>query len=797
MEDNELQFIEDNETENETENESSILTEFVERKQYSESKRSNEISILKELENFARSKQYNQLLKPSLTSDYNDDEIPHSQKEVKENANEFGIKVEVYENGDRIDSIDDAENAEITEDIEFRGTNILSHAVNLKAGNNMNLNPQPEVSTENPHDTQKIEKVQALLDTIWEKQNLQDHVNEQIYIAKLKPLTITHFEWDNNIKNIPTASPEMKTQGDFTVKIVDPINIWWDPSAYKIQDMDYFIIATSMTLTKLRNNFKGNPEILAKLTKERLEKAEPITEGTEGSVDSYDDTQILSNPQDPLYTLFTYYTKEINDEGEVIISCHYILGTEELLYSVDDIGIPFFPLAALRDFKIPQSFFGYSTGQAVLPYQKYLTILEIKEAKLLKAKGKEIVLMNKEFGLNSDIIKSFFEDRDAGSVLIAGVDYKNKNTPIHNQFSKITIGENEIDFLQKLQQFTIELSNKTLGITDAYEASSFGSQQTKGGVSSIISKANTIDSTITNNLNVYLKELFNIILAYLKFNYTPRAFSVNMESKTAQSRKYPEGIFQEDRQNQLSLNPSGTPNFGPSLEGGQGKPAIDAGMQQALAQGAAPDMGGMPTPNNEGQAELEGLLAQGTPPMGGMEEMMGQGIPQSGMGEMMGMAQPPSPTDKFRTLTVDPATTTEGETANEFAESDFDIDVDIYNQTSSQKAKNDEYMLNYIDRKQQQGMAPPELLRTVWSQVGFSNQFINKAVKAEKDQQEKMEQQQQAQQQQAQQMQAATMMNQQSMGQDKIKADLVKGLISQAGQQQKAAASPPSNKNVK
>ncbi len=748
----------------------SFLHKFTQRKQFSQTKRMREISILRELDNFARSKQFNQLLKPSIGENYNDEGLSYVEKEIKDKSNEFNVNIE---GNYLIEGTPKKEEEDLlSEHLEFRGTNIMSHLVNLKAGNNMNLSPQPEISTENPHDVEKIEKIQAILDAIWDKQNLQDHVNEQIYIAKLKPITLTHFEWDNNIKNIPTASPTMTTQGDFSVKIVDPMNVWWDPNAYKVQDMDFFIIGTKMTRTKLRETFKGNLEVLKKLTEEYLEQSEPIDTTDTSQIEVLDDREVISDSNNPSYMLYTYYEKTINDEGETIIGCHYILGEDLLLHSVEDIGISIFPIAALRDFKIPQSFFGYSTGQAILPYQKYLTILELKEAKLLKTKGKEVILLNKEFGLDSNEVSGFFDNKESGSVLVAGVDYKQKNTPIANQVYKMTIGENEIDFLQKNQQFTIELANKTLGITDAYEASSFGSQQTKGGVASIISKANTIDSIITNNLNIYLKDMFKIILEYIKFNYTPRAFSVNMEGKTAQSRKYSESIFENAREKELDTG---------SLEG-KGV-AEEVGLEQALAQTGANPMetmmgGGDPMMGDQ-------------PPMGGnpMEAMMGGMGGGNPMEAMMGGASP-SPTDKFRTLAINPGSDAENELTNEFVDSDFDIDIDVFNQTSSQKTRNDEYMLNYVDRKIQQGNVPPELLRTVLHQVGFSNQFINKAVDSEQQQQDKMEQQQQAQAQQQQQMQAASMMNQQSMGQEKIKADMVKAMLTQATKEQTSTNKP-------
>ncbi len=753
-----------------------ILSIFRTRKDETNAVRTKYINKLQKLDNFFRSEQWLELSNISNTTvDSPKSTKPNYLNNIHLDAGDYNIN----ENGSstRIEKQSGDEGINLRE-LEYRQTNILNYLVNIKAGNMLSLTPQPEVRTENPSDVDKVEKMQAVIDTVWDKKNMDDVVKEAIWLSKWKPLTITLFTWNNNIGNIPTIIQDEPTKGDFEAHNIDPMNAWWDISATKIEDMDYFIFAWSSTKTKIREQFKDDLETLELLTDKFFESVEVSSSTDSGeNYNDRDNTNKSGVTADRTYTLNTYYTKTITNEGQTKISCHYILGNDKVIKSVDDIGIPIIPIAVLKEFNIPQSFFGISTGELVLPAQKTLSILEMKEAILLRSQGKEIIFYNSTLNIDRTAISQFLSDKKSGSTLITGADYNTAAGGLAREIHLLNIGQSELNSLHTAQELTIQRAKQTVGVSDTYEASSFGSQQSKGGIIQAMGKSATIDDVPMQNLNIYLNRMFTIIMYFIKNLYTPRVFNVDTSRQSVMNKNYSPEIFLDQEQGSSNVMEQ------PPME----QPPMGEGMPPMEAM-----LGGM-----GGGNPMESIMGGGQPPMGG--NPMEGAIPQmgGGMPPMGGMPQAPNPMDKYKQLSIganDRGEDDEEELGNEFKNADFNIDV--HNSTSAQKDKNTEFMITSLDRlSQQMGLIPSEISRIVFNNMGLEPNFVNKYCSVVKELEDKKEQQEQ----QAMQMQNSQALMQQQGGQNKIMADLMKTMMNNQAKtdQMKATPTPPIKNNSK
>lgn len=150
---------------------------------------------------------------------------------------------------------------------------------------------------------------------------------------------------------------------------------------------------------------------------------------------------------------------------------------------------------------------------------------------------------------------------------------------------------------------------------------------------------------------------------------------------------------------------------------------------------------------------------------------------------------PPKPLDKYKQLQIGSNgsdSENPDDLGNEFKDIDFNIEV--FNESSTQKQKNIEYMNSYLDRvSQQMGLIPSEIARTVCNYMGMPPNFVNKYADVLSTMEKKKEQQEQ----QASQMESAKMSMDAQGTNNKIMGDLAKAML---GAQAKQA---PTNTPIK
>ncbi len=808
-----LKEIQESEIKQQKEND--FLSKFTQRKQNCQGIKQTYNNSLIELDSFFREKEWKNF--SSFSSDVWDEYDTYSEEDVEANNEAF---IPVHTNSSQSwDGDTEQTNIKPEKEVTYRQTNIIFEFVNTRAGNVTNLQPKPEIKAIRPEDNKKVEKAQAILDQVWDQQDGNRHLTHSIWLSKWKPIVFTYLPWDGSISNIPSNDVTEPTKGDFRLEHLDASHVWWDPSANRIQDMTYIILAWKMTQDSLKAYFRTDDEIREKLTDDFFEDMKAPVISKEDAGDIYVTPENVETSIEDEYVLNIYFEKHISEEGDIRISCTYLLNDTIILKKIKDIGIKKFPLASLKEFNIPDSFYGLSTAALTLPAQKTLTSLEKKEANIYRTKGKELILLAGELDMNKDEVLDFLL-QESGDAIGVQVVAKQTRTgqPLSNKVGKINVGEAELQSLQNSQALTIQMAKRQVGITDAYEGNSVGSVQTAGGVKEILSRSSNIDAEATNNINIYLEDMFDIIVEYLKHNYTPRVFNFDTERTTAQGSRYPEDIFQDgsfdNGQSEMPAMAEGPGQLaGMAGMGGMDPMAAMGGMDPMASIGGGQDpMAGLAAAMGGGQGPMAAMGGgeMGQPPMGGMgqgpagidqilatmnpnqqpgldlnQQAQQQQIPENPMDSILGgVPKDLNTPNRFKTLELEGM----GD-GNELSESEFKVDVDIYNQTATEKTQNNQIMGQWIDRIAQQNnnMIDSDLAKAYFEQIHLPSAFINKAYASMK----KTEQQKQQQEQQAQAMQQQQELMKQQQAQDTNQNQLVMSMMNKMMPQQGAGQGAP------
>ncbi len=661
-----------------------IFEKFLKRKQNSLSFKVPLDYKLRELDNFYRQKQRNEFSYPESNIPYDipDNSINYSnltdekkQEFLMESRNAGTISTETYENESRYITDKKIEEQKLLE-IEFRGTNLLAECVEKKTGKLLGLNPKPQVRTEDKNNVEKVQKFQAILSTVWDKKDMNNHVNDAIVLSKLKPSAFTWLNWNSNLESQNPHDEDYN--GDFEVQLLDPANVLWEPSAYDFKEMNYVILVFKSSLDSLKIQYRSNEKILNKLKSlEKNNEGVSSLSNSEAAGQTYSPNRLAETDPQEQCIINIYYTKDLDEDNNIKIACHYILNDEILLDSVDDIGIDEFPIAQLKDFSIPQSFHGFSTAEKALKPQKYLTKLELKEAVMMQAKGKDLLIVPNDWQFKVAEVNRFYNE---GTSAFAVTEVSTQGRQINNDHSLVNIGTSELKELRELQLATISDFKNSVGINEVYEGSSFGSIETTSGVAKAAEKTSEIDNTSVINENRYLECLFRIIGKFIQ-KYSPREYLIDNE------RQHMIG-------NEIDPSSLGSPEM-------PQQPPMDNQMAMGMEQPPmSPEMG------------------MGIPPEMGMEQSM---VPPTGMPPEMGMGQPsvagpeiPTPeipNTRFQSLNIkdskgspfSPDYDPEAEGDNEFSGMDFNIDIDVSYQTAAQKEKTDQIVRQFLERSQQSG----------------------------------------------------------------------------------------------
>ncbi len=761
-----------------------FLSKFTQRKQNCTAVKQIYNESLLELDAFFSQKEWSSF--KNFSSNLFSEDVFLSEEDVDANKEAF---ISEPNKSNTFSNLHDDEKRSFNNSLNFNQTNIIFQFVNQRTGNVSRLQPRPQVKAIHPEENKVVEKMQAILDQVWDQQDGNNHLTHQIWLSKWKPIAFTYLPWDGAIGSIPTNDINEPTTGDFKMVSLDAAHVWWDTTETKIQDMNYIILGWAMSEDSLKAYFRKDKEIRDKLSDSFFEEMNTTLVSDEDTGNIYPRPEQNTTQFERNYALNIYFQKNIEDDGTIRISCTYILNNNIILKEVENIGIKKFPLAALKEFNIPDSLYGVSTASLTLPAQRVLADTEKKIATLMKTKGKELVLLAGDLDINKDEVLDFLTSDESSAIGVQIVSTNSRaNSALATKQTKINVGDGELQSLQNHQAVTIQLAKQQVGITEAYSATSVGSVQTTGGVTEMLGKASNIDSEATNNINSYLEDVFEIIVEYIQNNYSPRVFNFDTERTTAQGNRYPEEIFQDGQFNQPPAAPMGM--MGGEEQMGQANPmqmleqvlgGVDpmAQMDQALTPNTPPGLDLNQKDQFQAGQGMEGMEGmKGIQGMQGMPEMLGLGG-QGGAPSPLEMPSGLTTPDRYKTLELKPGPGIQGDFLNEFSQSDFKVDVDIYNQTAAERNQNNQIMGQWIDRVTQQNnnIIPADLAKAYFEEIRLPNEFVLKASAALM----KNEQEAKKKEQQAMAMQQQQTMMQQQQAQDSNQNQMMMELAKLAG----------------
>lgn len=235
----------------------------------------------------------------------------------------------------------------------------------------------------------------------------------------------------------------MEGAGDVGLEIIQPKNIFFDPSAKDIDSCNYIFVEREESLFNLKKRYGNNPEVLKKLNNlspSPIEEKSNTNESPNGvfAATTAAGTDMFYNysnnskddPKNMNYKVVECYLKDdtilkIPDkdadqqEKEVLFEESFkypngrvIIYIEDILLDDKAIDYPFgFPFEIFSPSYSPNKIYGYSQIKDIYKLQSKLNTIEQKTKKLILKAGKK-TLMPQELNLQKDGVSSITIDKD-------------------------------------------------------------------------------------------------------------------------------------------------------------------------------------------------------------------------------------------------------------------------------------------------------------------------------------------------------------------------------------------------
>lgn len=336
----------------------------------------------------------------------------------------------------------------------------------------------------------------------WNAANMDEINGEAADYAYLHGTSGVLFGWSEDVVDYTDITRQLTNRSEIQAKAWHPSNIFPDPSAATVEEMQYIFFAER----KSRAFLKTIP---------RFAQALSIIEQANDGFGSTDPNYILDKSKQydkGIVTFLICYKRVLRMQMDPIMGIPTMKPAVDIIYmagrdildvspNIQPATIPFVPL---YDERVPNNFWGISKCYKVLSMVLTLNQLDSTEATAYFKNQNPAEFVNALAGLN---VAEYQNKRDNPNAAFT----VNCDPRIVSSFAERPDLPKNLD---SFRQYLITMIHKVSGVDSAYLGESYGSIQTTGGVSQALDRATMRDATRIKAIDRFIRKELEVITQF-------------------------------------------------------------------------------------------------------------------------------------------------------------------------------------------------------------------------------------------------------------------------------------------
>lgn len=348
----------------------------------------------------------------------------------------------------------------------------------------------------------------------WEAADMDTINNEVADYAYLHGTAGVLFGWNNDIVDDTDtlSATTLAKRTPFQAKAYHPSNIFPDPGAVTVDEMNYLFFSER----KSKNYLRSIP---------RFAHAFKIIEDAYEDLGRTNDNYILDKSkqyQNDTVTFLVCYKKVLRLKMNDITQTESLTPSVDIIYmagrQILDISkdiqpsrIPFIPL---YDEKVPGNFWGTSKCYKVLSLQLTLNSLDSTEATAYFKHQNQPEFINQAAGLDIGAYQTKRDNPD--KAFIVNCDPR----LVQSYAQRPEIPKD----LTVFRAYLMQQIQKVSGVDEAYLGANYNSIQTTGGVSQAIDRATMRDNTRIKSIDIFIKKELEMMVQFFIYHGSKETF---------------------------------------------------------------------------------------------------------------------------------------------------------------------------------------------------------------------------------------------------------------------------------
>ena len=336
----------------------------------------------------------------------------------------------------------------------------------------------------------------------WNAANIDDHNAEAADYAYLHGTSGVLFGWNNDVVDPGDVTQQMSLRGEIQAKAWHPSNVFPDPGAATVDEMQYLFFAERKSKAFLK-------------TLPRFAETLYAIESSIDSTGNVDPNYILDKSKQSdksIVTFLTCYKRVMRQQMDPLTGMMTLKPAVDIIYmaghnildvspNIQPATIPFIPL---YDERIPNNFWGISKCYKVLSMVLTLNQLDSTEATAYFQNQNPAEFVNALAGLNVADYQNKRQNPNAAFTV-------NCDPRIVSAFAERPDLPKNLD---SFRQYLITMIQKVSGVDSAYLGESYGSIQTTGGVTQALDRATMRDATRIKSIDKFIRKELELITQF-------------------------------------------------------------------------------------------------------------------------------------------------------------------------------------------------------------------------------------------------------------------------------------------
>lgn len=355
-----------------------------------------------------------------------------------------------------------------------------------------------------PDDKEKVEALQGVLEDTWYDLTMDEKITDCIHTGAIVREGYIHIMYD---KDKITGGKNRLMKGKIEAYSLDTSHVFLDPEARTFENCNYICITERANKEKV---FKQYPFLKDRINRSTLSPAE---RGELYLLNDYD------TEQSEVLTKIVVYVKDYDESGKSFKIKQYILIEECLVEEHTLDGLKRFPIAQFRWKRSADSAYGLSLMDDLLCLQKAINAIESATTNTAIAYASPSFVMTRSCGISPKALAR--ASGAPGAVFVVDGDPANAIIPLVPPKLDDRIVNIKSEFEQTMQSIA--------GISGSYIGSLGTAGNTTGSAELAIDRAKIIETLVTANIEVFVKQITFILTDYI--------LSVYVEGKEIYTRK--------------------------------------------------------------------------------------------------------------------------------------------------------------------------------------------------------------------------------------------------------------------